>query len=269
MEIMKAIAPNGRLIAIDQDPTALQRARTRLNEPACRIDFIHENFRNLPHVLKTLNVSAIDAVLLDVGFSSDQLEEAGRGFSFEREGPLDMRMNPELETTAADLVNQLPEKDLADIFYQYGEERRSRRIASFLTERRQQAPFATTQDLASAVERSLGAGPRSKYAKPSYPKGRHPATRVFQALRIAVNDELGALQEGLNGVWPLVRQSGRVGVISFHSLEDRIVKRTFLRWKAESTAALVIKKPATAQRAEVIENSRSRSAKLRVAEKIV
>jgi len=269
VEMMKAIAPTGRLIAVDQDPAALKRAKARFETPACRVDFEHENFRNLPTVLSRLNVSAVDAVLLDIGFSSDQLEDAGRGFSFEREGPLDMRMNPELETTASDFVNHLEEEGLANMFYQYGEERHSRRIARVLCERRQKALFITTQDLAETVAHAMSRGRKSKYTKPNYPRGRHPATRVFQSLRIAVNDELGALQEGLDRIWPAIRKGGRLGVISFHSLEDRIVKRTFLRWKADASGALVTKKPVTPGQAEIRENPRSRSAKLRVVEKSV
>lgn len=267
MEILKAIAPEGRLIAVDQDPAALERARERLKADAGRTDFIHDNFRNCPSILSRLNISGVDAVLLDIGFSSDQLEEAQRGFSFEREGPLDMRMNPELETTAADLVNRLPEKDLADVFYRYGEEHRSRRIARYLCAKRRGRPLSSTAELAEAVEESLGLRRKGKRARAGSPTGRHPATRVFQALRIAVNDELGALQEGLDNLWPLLRPRGRLGVISFHSLEDRIVKRTFLRWKADAAAEIVTKKPLTAGPEERRENPRSRSAKLRVAEK--
>ncbi len=267
VEIMKQISPAGHLIGLDQDPQALERSRPRFDPASCRVDLVHENFRNLPKALSRLNIPGVDAVLLDIGFSSDQLEDSQRGFSFDREGPLDMRMNPDSETTAADLVNGLPEKELADLIYTYGEEHRSRRIARVLCERRQTARFETTQDLAGTLENLHGGPVRKKSVKRHFPGKRHPATRVFQALRIAVNDELEALREGLEGSWSCLNRGGRLGVISFHSLEDRIVKRTFLRWKAEGAGTVVTKKPVTPDEAELNENPRARSAKLRVMEK--
>jgi len=268
VEMMMRIAPSGHLIALDQDPKAIDRSRSRFDGAPCKVDFVHTNFRNISDAMIKLNIPSVDAVLLDVGFSSDQLEDSDRGFSFDREGPLDMRMNPDLETTAADLVNDLSEKELADLIFTYGEEHHSRRIAKRLCELREDAPFETTQNLAEAMELIEGGPYRKKSAKKGFPGRRHPATRVFQALRIAVNDELGALQEGLDKSWALLSRGGRLGVISFHSLEDRIVKRTFLRFKAEGTGALVVKKPVTPEWAEVKDNPRARSAKLRVVEKL-
>lgn len=261
------IAPEGRLVCLDQDPAAIERGKERFRDAPCRIDLIHSNFRSISQVLLKLNIPGVDAVLLDVGFSSFQLEDADRGFSFEREGPLDMRMNPDLEITAADLINQLPEKELADIIYQYGEEHRSRRIAHALCERRQAAAFETTRDLAETLENLSGGPHRKKSAKRYFPGKRHPATRVFQALRIAVNDELGALREGLDQSWQSLNSGGRLAVISFHSLEDRIVKRTFLKWKAEGQGKIVTKKPLIPGEKELQDNPRARSAKLRVMEK--
>lgn len=268
VEMMMRIAPTGHLIALDQDPQALDRNRSRFDSAPCKVDLVHENFRNISEAMIKLNVPRVDAVLLDVGFSSDQLEDSKRGFSFDREGPLDMRMNPDLETTAADLVNNLSERELADLIFAYGEEHHSRRIAKRLCEYRDTASFETTQDLAEAMV-VIECGPhRKKSAKKGFPGRRHPATRVFQALRIAVNDELGALQEGLDKSWALLSHGGRLGVITFHSLEDRIVKRTFLRWKADGTGVFVVKKPVTPEWAEVKDNPRARSAKLRVMEKL-
>lgn len=268
VEMMMRIAPTGHLIALDQDPQAIERSRPLFNAAPCKVDLIHKNFRNIADALIKINVPRADAVLLDVGFSSDQLEDSARGFSFDREGPLDMRMNPEIETTAADLVNHLPEKELADLIFAYGEEHHSRRIAKRLCEYRNTAAFETTGELAEAMEMIEGGPYRKKSAKKGFPGRRHPATRVFQALRIAVNDELGALQEGLNQSWALLNRGGRLGVISFHSLEDRIVKRTFLRWKDEQTGKLVVKKPVVPEWTEIKDNPRARSAKLRVVEKL-
>ncbi len=267
MEIVKQIGPHGRLIALDRDPEALERTKQSMAESSAAISFFNENFKNLPQVLQKLNISSVNAVLLDVGFSSDQLDEPARGFSFEKEGLLDMRLNQqEPVATAADLVADLPEHELESIFREYGEERLARRIARAVCWRREKEPIQTTAQLAAAVISAIP-GARSRGARPYFKK--HPATRVFQALRIAVNDELGSLREGLENIWPYLHCGGRLGVISFHSLEDRIVKRKFLAWKEDGSGTIVTRKPLEASEAELAENSRARSAKLRVAEKKV
>jgi 16S rRNA (cytosine1402-N4)-methyltransferase len=247
--IAERLGESGRLIGLDQDPAMLDLARPRL--AGLPVTLVHANFDQLPDVLANLGVSAVDGVLADLGFSSDQLAEVSRGLSFRDDGPLDMRLDPSTGQTAADLVNTMSEAGLADVFFEFGEERHSRRVARRVVERRAQKPFATTADLAEVVRRCV---PRSG--------GIDPATRVFQALRIAVNDELGALDRLLAALPRVVRPGGRAGVISFHSLEDRRVKQAFRRagvWEP------LTKKPVEADAAEVARNPRARSAKLRVA----
>jgi 16S rRNA (cytosine1402-N4)-methyltransferase len=247
--IAERLRPDGRLIGLDQDPTMLDRARGRLTD--LPVTLVHANFDQLPGVLANLGIERVDGVLADLGFASDQMDAAARGFSFRTEGPLDMRLDPTSGSTAADLVNTLSEGALADVFFEYGEERLSRRVARRVVERRATRPFETTAELAELVRSCV---PRSG--------GIDPATRVFQALRIAVNDELGALERLLAALPMLVKPGGRVGIISFHSLEDRRVKQAF------RTAGLwqpLTKKPVEAADAEVAANPRSRSARLRVA----
>ena len=247
--IAERLGIGGRLIGLDQDPTMLELARPRLaGLPAT---LVHANFDQLADVLRNHGVEWVDGVLADLGFSSDQLERADRGFSFRGDGPLDMRLDPTAGETAADLVNTLDETALADVFWQYGEERHSRRVARRIAERRAQRPFETTADLAELVRRCV---PRSG--------GLDPATRVFQALRIAVNDELGALDRLLAALPAVVRPGGKAGVISFHSLEDRRVKQAF---RTADVWRPVTKKPVEAADEEAARNPRARSAKLRVA----
>jgi 16S rRNA (cytosine1402-N4)-methyltransferase len=243
------IGPAGRVVGLDQDPTMLDLARSRLE--GLPVELVRANFDQLAEVLAARGIAQVDGLLADLGFSSDQLAEAGRGLSFRGDGPLDMRLDPTAGATAADLVNTLSEAALADVFFEYGEERHSRRVARRVVERRAEKPFTTTGELADVVRRCV---PRSG--------GIDPATRVFQALRIAVNDELGALDRLLALLPKVVRTGGRVGIISFHSLEDRRVKHAFRDaavWKP------VNKKPVEAGDAEVARNPRARSAKLRVA----
>jgi 16S rRNA (cytosine1402-N4)-methyltransferase len=239
----------GRLIGLDQDPTMLELARQRL--AGWPVTLVHANFDELPAVLANLGIDRVAGVLADLGFASDQVDEPARGLSFRQEGPLDMRLNPTAGATAADLVNTLSEQALANLFWEYGEERYSRRVARRIVERRQTTPFATTTDLAEVVRRCV---PRSG--------GLDPATRVFQALRIAVNDELGALDRLLAALPRLVLPGGRVGIISFHSLEDRRVKQAF---RQRDVWQPLTKKPVEASAAELARNPRARSAKLRVA----
>ncbi len=247
--IAEKIGPAGRLIGLDQDRTMLALAAPRLE--GLPVTLIPANFDQLAEVLQNLGIPQVDGVLADLGFSSDQLNDPGRGLSFKNDGPLDMRLDGRTGATAANLVNTLSEAGLADVIFEYGEERLSRRIARRIVERRTAKPFETTAELADAVRSCV---PRSG--------GIDPATRTFQALRIAVNDELGALDRLLALLPKVVRPGGRVGIISFHSLEDRRVKQAFRgspHWES------LTKKPVEAGDDEQARNPRARSAKLRVA----
>ena len=257
---------------IDQDPAARRAARKRLAAHADRLHIVAGNFRNAVELLRAEGLETADGILADIGISSPQVDQAERGFSFLAEGPLDMRMNPAAPRSAADIVNKAAESELADILWQYGEERASRAIARRIVQERAKAPITTTTQLADIIASVL---PR---------KGKqHPATRSFQALRIAVNDELGALDALLESGLSLLKSGGRFAIITFHSLEDRAVKRYFDRvtrpeidrpeWPAprpnpEYAARLVTRKPIVASEAELAANPRARSAKLRVIEKL-
>jgi len=247
--IAERLASTGQLIGLDQDPTMLELARSRL--AGLPVALIHANFDQLADVLANRGIGAVEGVFTDLGFASDQVERAERGLSFRDDGPLDMRLDPTTGATAADLVNTMSEKALADVFWEYGEERHSRRVAKKIVERRKAKPFATTADLADVVRSCV---PRSG--------GIDPATRVFQALRIAVNDELGALDRLLAALPRVVKPGGKAGIISFHSLEDRRVKQAF---RTAGVWQPVTKKPVEAADEEVARNPRARSAKLRVA----
>jgi len=247
--LAERVGPAGRVIGLDQDPAMLALARPRL--AGLPVTLVHANFDQLAEVLAGMGIEKVDGVYADLGFASDQVDRADRGFSFREDGPLDMRLDPTTGPTAADLVNTLSEAALADVFFEYGEERHSRRVARRVVERRKERPFATTGELAELVRRCV---PRSG--------GIDPATRVFQALRIAVNDELGALDRLLAALPRVVRPGGKAGVISFHSLEDRRVKQAFR--KADVWRPLT-KKPVEAADEEMARNPRARSAKLRVA----
>ena len=257
-EILKRIGPEGRLIGIDQDPEAIGRCRERL-KGFSQVEFFQENFSDLDLVLHHLNLEAVDAVIMDVGLSTEQLESAERGFSFLKEGPLDMRMDPGRPLKAGDLVNELSQEDLENIFRRYGEERWSRRIAGAILRERTRRPIETTAELVRLVEKAV---PKR------FQHGRlHPATRVFQALRIAVNGELQALETGLSKAFRALGPGGRLAVISFHSLEDRIVKRAFRGWAGEGRGRLLTAGPIQPACEELGRNPRSRSAKLRGIEK--
>lgn len=239
------------VIGIDQDPYALNRAR----EAALPgLTVVEGNYRDLPELLSGLGVSQVDGMLLDIGVSSFQLDDSGRGFSYHTDAPLDMRMS-QSGLSAADVVNTLPEEELAAIIYEYGEDRHSRRIARAIVQAREKAPIETTVALADLVKR----------AYPGFSRGIHPARRTFQALRVHVNDELGALRDGLAAAEAVLAPGGRLAVISFHSLEDRIVKR-FLRGSA--TLEPLTKRPVEASEEEQARNPRARSAKLRAAHKL-
>jgi 16S rRNA (cytosine1402-N4)-methyltransferase len=249
--IAEKLGPTGRLIGLDQDSTMLAKARPRL--AGLPVELVHANFDQLPEVLHNRSIDAVDGVLADLGFASDQMDETARGLSFRDDGPLDMRLDPTAGTTAADLVNTMSEAGLADLFFEYGEERQSRRVARKIVERRKTRPFTTTGELAELVRRCV----RKSGAI-------DPATRVFQSLRIAVNDELGALDRLLAALPRIVKPGGRAGIISFHSLEDRRVKHAF---RAAGWEPLT-KKPVEAGDEETARNPRARSAKLRVAVRV-
>jgi len=257
------LGSRGMLVGIDQDEEALARAKKCLARCGARVVLIRENFRNLDRVLEGLHLRKADKILLDVGFSSFQIEESGRGFSFQKDEPLLMSLKNPLapeDLTAQEIVNNWEEEHIADIIYGYGQERFSRRIAKGIVAARSQGPIATSRQLADIVSASVPAG---------YRKGRiHPATKTFQALRIAVNDELGALAEGLEKGIAALSKKGRMAVISFHSLEDRIVKGAFKEKQKEGVVSILTKKPVVPTREEIAENKRARSAKLRVIEKI-
>lgn len=255
--VLERLQPDGRLIGIDRDPAMLARAGPRLEivRGAAVVTLVEANFDRLREVLEELNVDRVDAVLADLGFCSDQLEDQERGLSFQWEGSLDMRLNPAEGAPASALLRQLNERDLADLIWKYGEERFSRRIARRIVETRRLQPLETTTQLADLVRRCV---PRSRGGRPSI----DPATRTFQALRIAVNDELGALERLLAVLPSCLMPGGRAAFISFHSLEDRLVKQAF-RDREKWTA--LTPKPIQAGEEEVRDNPRARSAKLRAA----
>jgi len=247
--IAERLGAAGRLIGLDQDPTMLAIARERL--AGLPVELVHANFDQIAEVLANRGAGRVDGLLADVGFASDQMENPARGLSFRADGPLDMRLDPTSGATAAEYVNELSEAALADVIFEYGEERHSRRVARKIVERRKVRPFETTADHVGEVRSCV---PRSGNID--------PATRVFQALRIAVNDELGALDRLLAALPKVVRPGGRVGIISFHSLEDRRVKHAL---RDRDVWEPVTKKPVEASDEEQAANPRSRSAKLRVA----
>ena len=268
--ILQASSPDGKLLGMDLDPQALQLARTSLQQFAQRVHLVQASYISLRDQLKLLGWNQVDGILLDLGLSSIQLDTQDRGFSFQSEAPLDMRFGPSIGTTAADLVNHLDEVTLADLLYRYGEERRSRQVARAIVKAR---PITTTTQLAKVVAGATSGGK----------SGIHPATRTFQALRIAVNSELDALEALLPQALDTLRPGGRLAIIAFHSLEDRIVKQ-FMRRESrdclcppsqpvctcghKATLRAITGKPIRPQEDEVRNNPRSRSARLRVAERI-
>jgi len=256
--ILKEIGPQGKLIGIDQDHHALDAARDKLLERFKNCTLIQGNFRNMDAILAELSIDNLDGIIFDLGISSLQLDSVARGFSIRLDAPLDMRMDSNLKLSAFDLVNFLPEESISDILKKYGEERWHNRIARTIVRERKKSIIVSTRQLADLVRRVTP----SKYTR------IHPATRTFQALRIAVNDELMALREGLNKCVSYLRKGARVCVVSFHSLEDRIVKRKFRDFAKEGRLKIITKKPIRPTDEETHANPRARSAKMRVAEKI-
>jgi 16S rRNA (cytosine1402-N4)-methyltransferase len=260
--ILEASGPDSRLIGIDRDAVAIAASRERLARFGDRVLLLHGHFVDLKRHLTVRGIGQVDGILFDLGISSPQLEEPGRGFSFQGDGPLDMRMDQSMSGTAADLVNRWPEAQLADTIFQFGEERFSRRIARAIVRARERHLLATTKELVSVVEGAVPA---------HYRHGRlHCATRTFQAIRIAVNHELDCLDPALRDAADVLSPGGRLCVISFHSLEDRIVKHTLRALSGKDDPALVVltKKPQIPTREESDRNPRSRSAKLRAAQRV-
>ncbi|BAQ10423.1 S-adenosyl-methyltransferase mraw [Bacillus sp. OxB-1] len=273
-EIAKQLAEGGRLICFDQDLTAIEAAKETLREYLPNVTFIHSNFRNLKTELEKIGIDGVDGILYDLGVSSPQLDTPERGFSYHHDAPLDMRMDQDAPLTAYDIVNEWPYEELVRIFFRYGEEKFSKQIARKIEEARKHSPIRTTTELAELIKSGIPAATRRT--------GGHPAKRVFQAIRIAVNDELGAAEQSLTDAIALLNPEGRISVITFHSLEDRLCKTIFKEASSlpdlppnlpvipegmEPLLKLVTRKPIVPTEKEIEENKRARSAKLRVAEK--
>lgn len=259
-EILRRTVPDGILIGLDWDQEAIDLAEERLRPYGSRLRIFKENFIHLPEVLEKTDIESVDGILLDLGLSSIQLERKDRGFSFREDGPLDMRMDKRKAYTAADLVNGLPLEELERILFEYGEERWAKKIAKAIVSGREKEPIQTTTDLKRIVYRTI---PKRYHAR-----RLDPATKTFQALRIRVNEELENLKKMLETGWNVLRRGGRICIISFHSLEDRIVKEGFRRLEKEEKMRVLTKRPITPSEEERRRNPRSRSAKLRCAERL-
>lgn len=274
--ILEKLSDKGRLFSFDQDETAVNYVKEKLSKDieSGKLTLIHSNFRNITEELNNRDVERVDGILYDLGVSSPQLDEAERGFSYHQNAPLDMRMNKQQRLTAYEVVNEWSYNELVAILFKYGEERFSKQIVRKIEAARDVEPIKTTHDLVDLIKEGIPA--------PARRKGGHPAKRTFQAIRIAVNDELGALEDSLKQSIQLLNLHGRISVISFHSLEDRIVKHTFKDYSTPPDLPrnlpvlpdfdlpilkLINNKPISASKEELEENNRSRSAKLRVAEK--
>jgi len=257
--ILERTVPNGRLLAIDRDASNLEEAKKNLQIFGERVVYIHDSYSNLKQQAYDHGFTQIHGILLDIGFSSVHVDDPTRGFSFQNEGPLDMRYNIDDELTAEMIVNSWKAEELADIFFRYGEERHAHKIAKEIVSQRRQKRIRTTKELADLIATIL---PRRPYGH-----GIHPATRVFQALRIAVNDELNELEQTLPQTLDALIPGSKLAVISFHSLEDRIVKQ-FMRSHSKKELSVLTKRPLTASEEETKINPRSRSAKLRAAKRL-
>lgn len=261
-EILNRVGEKGLVIGIDRDFDAIENAKKKFDGNR-NVIVIHDNYKNLKKILKELNIDAIDGILYDLGVSSYQLDKEERGFSYQKDAPLDMRMDKNQTLTAKDVVNNLDKDELKRIIYEYGEEKFAGRIANFIVERRKIKPIETTFELVEIIKDAIPAKARRK--------GPHPAKRTFQALRIFVNDELVGLEDAFKDAISLLKDGGRIVVISFHSLEDRIVKRLFNQFKKENDLPYKLQvltpKPVVPDEIELKENPRARSAKLRAAEK--
>jgi len=262
LEILKRITPGGRLVGIDRDENSLNICRQRLASYKDNVEFVHANFADLDQVLGKLGIEKVDGIVFDLGISTYQLRDPQRGFSFQEEGPLDMRLDKNSYICAYDLVNNLNENEISQMLWNFGEERWHNRIAHLLVQERRNEPIATTKQLANLVMRAIP----HRYRRSFY--RIHPATRTFQAVRIAVNRELEILESTIKKAVDILRKPARICVISFHSLEDRVIKHTFRALKADGLIDIITAKPLTPGAAEIETNPSSRSSKFRVAERI-
>lgn len=272
--VCERLGNSGLFIGIDRDIDAINAAKKRLSSFPCRKIFVHDNYSNIKHILSDLGISAIDGVLLDLGVSSFQLDAKERGFSYMKPAPLDMRMDAEASFSALDVVNKYSEQELLHIIRDYGEEKWAKRIAHFIVEARENEPLTTTDQLVDVIKRAIPASARRT--------GPHPAKRTFQAIRIEVNDELCGLESAVDDFIDVTAPQGRIVVITFHSLEDRIVKEKFLQKENPCTCPKnmpcvcgkiseikrITRKPVIPSKSEIDKNTRSRSAKFRAAEKL-
>ncbi|MFC5541344.1 16S rRNA (cytosine(1402)-N(4))-methyltransferase RsmH [Ureibacillus suwonensis] len=273
--LVQQLSDAGRLICFDQDLNAIEHAKKRLEQYNDKITYVHSNFRYLKQQLDLLNIQKVDGILYDLGVSSPQLDTPERGFSYQHDAPLDMRMDQTQELTAYHIVNEWPYEELVRIFFRYGEEHFSKQIARKIESARKKGPIETTGQLAELIKEAIPASRRRT--------GGHPAKRVFQAIRIAVNDELGAIEDSLTDAIDLLHVGGRISVITFHSLEDRIVKTIFKEASSlpelppglpiipdefQPVLKIITKKPIVPSKEEIMANNRARSAKLRISEKI-
>ena len=262
--VLETLGKKGMLIGIDADRQAIKEARKTLKGADGEVHLVSLNFRNIDEALQSLAIEHVDAIYADLGWRIEQYEEGKRGFSFKKDEPLlmtygDSQNKKQYPFTAGDIINSWKEEDIANVLYGYGEERHARRIARKIIERREQGPIATARELGELIENSVPFYYRKKRI--------HPATKSFQALRIAVNDELGALEEFITKGIPYLTKGGRIAVLTFHSIEDRLVKKLFRHYQDGGIGKIITKKPITATEEEVAQNPRARSAKLRVLEK--
>jgi 16S rRNA (cytosine1402-N4)-methyltransferase len=257
----KTLGPEAVFVGLDVDINAVKRAQIILKELDCKVIVLHTNFSRIGEQLHRQGIKKVDLILADLGVSSAQLADSEFGLSFQTNMPLDMRIDKRLKRTAADIINKTDEKSLADLIYEFGQDRASRRIARFIVRRREIEPITTTGQLAETVCRAFGKTQRGRRSR------IHPATRTFQALRIAVNDELENLKKLLGSAPDLLRKNGYIAVISFHSLEDRLVKSDFKQNEKSDIYRIVTKKPIVPTQEEIKDNRRARSAKLRIAQK--
>jgi 16S rRNA (cytosine1402-N4)-methyltransferase len=272
--IADSLGPSGVLIGLDQDLNALAAAKERLRDVKCKVFLVKSNFQRVKEVVQELGFEQVDGILFDLGVSSPQLDQSKRGFSYHQDAPLDMRMDTDQEKSAYHIVNESSEEELSKIIFEYGEEKFARRIAQKIVREREKEPITTTLQLVDLIKQAIPA--------PARRTGPHPARRTFQAIRIAVNDELNVFREALGAAVELLKPSGRISVITFHSLEDRICKRFFQELSKGCTCPphfpictcqgqpllkVVTRKPILPSKEEIERNARARSAKLRVAEK--
>ena len=261
--ILQKLGPQATYIGVDTDEQNVKYAKENLSQYASQCRFFHANFIQISEVLEIAELNGVDAILADLGFCSNQMDNPERGMSFMRPGPLDMRLDLSQDKTAADIVNRTAEKELADIIYQFGEERKSRRIAKAIVLQRKIKKFQTTAELAELIAKVAPSRPNRSGKKPI-----HPATKTFQALRIAVNDELGSLDKLLRDIPRFLNPDGIAAIISFHSLEDRRVKQAFAEISRTGYAKILTKKPMVATEDETNSNPRARSAKLRAIQRL-